>query len=151
MRVLLDCSYNKQRNYLTLPPGLYVPRELHRVCFRFRVTERGWQGMKDMFDERRATSKKNVEYFEYSETEGGPFCCVIGDDSEYRVLQEQIRTLEWVREKIENANSESIYGAGRNFCVDDDVTMDATVDGGSESDIDDAGVACATGAGEEEL
>ena len=58
-----------------------------------------------MFDGESATSQKNVEYFKYSETEGGSsFWCVIGDDSEHRVLHEQIRTLDWVkREKIANA------------------------------------------------
>ena len=99
-----------------------------------------------MFDGESATSQKNVEYFKYSETEGGSsFWCVIGDDSEHRVLHEQIRTLDWVkREKIENAaNSETIYvvGAGQDVGVDDDVTMAATVDGGTELDMGDGGVA----------
>ena len=126
-------------------PGLYDPW-LHRVCLHFPVTERGWRGMKDMFYKKRAaTSKKTVGYFDYSETEGGSsFWCVIGDDSEHRVLHEQIRTLDWVkREKIENAaNSETIYvvGAGQDVGVDDDVTMmDATVNGGIELDNGDGG------------
>ena len=35
-----------------------------------------------MFDGESATSQKNVEYFKYSETEGGSsFWCVAGDDS----------------------------------------------------------------------
>ena len=98
-----------------------------------------------MFDGESVTSKKNVGYFDYSKkTEGGStFWCVIGDDSEHRVLHEQIRTLEWVkREKIENAaNSETIYvvGAGQDVGVDDDVTMAATVDGGTELDMGDGG------------
>ena len=98
-----------------------------------------------MFDGESATSQKNVEYFKYCETEGGSsFWCVIGDDSEHRVLHEQIRTLDWVkREKIENAaNSETNYvvGAGQDVGVDDDVTMmDATVNGGIELDNGDGG------------
>lgn len=147
MGMLSGCSYVKQWNYLTtIPLGLLCdPCRLHRVCLRFPVSERGWRGMKDMFDGESATSQKNVEYFKYSETEGGSsFWCVIGDDSEHRVLHEQIRTLDWVkREKIENAaNSETIYvvGAGQDVGVDDDVTMmDATVNGGIELDNGDGG------------
>ena len=94
MGMLSGCSYVKQWRLPYDDSSRIVVRSvsLHRVCLRFPVSERGWRGMKDMFDGESATSQKNVEYFKYSETEGGSsFWCVIGDDSEHRVLHEQIR------------------------------------------------------------